>query len=141
VPSDGGGVIADDAELLAHLRRHMQRRLQRRHNRNDDRRASAFDPEVEHAERHHRVIARALRLPKRFMEERRRRLDLRRSEPVERPRRHRHDAHLDVGRRIASRHLLAPPALLWWGIADDECDLDHVIGVPLIGVPERQRKG
>ncbi len=84
--------------MLADLRRDVQRRLQRRDHRDVDRRAPALDPDVEHAERHHRVVAFALGLPERLVKDRRRRLDLGRREPVERPRRHRENADLDVGR-------------------------------------------
>ena len=61
----------------------MQRRLQRRDHRNVDQRAAAVDAEVERAERDRGVVAFALGLPERLVEDRRRRLDFRRPGPVE----------------------------------------------------------
>jgi hypothetical protein len=126
--------------MLADLRGDMQRCLQRPHHWNVDRGASALDPDIEHAERHHRVIAFPLRLPERFVKDRRGRLDLGWRKAIERPCIDRQDADLNLSRRIAQRRLLAQPPLLRRIVPDDECNPDLMRVPPLSGIPAWRRK-
>src|SRR5215208_7636058 len=101
MPRHRRGMVADDAEMLAHLCGHMQHSLQRPDHRNVDRRTSTLNADVEHAERHHRVVAFTFGLAEGLMKDRRGSLDLRRREAVEWPRRYRKNPDLHIRRRVA----------------------------------------
>ncbi len=90
-------MIADDAEILADLRRDMQRGLQRPDHRNVDRRPATINAEIQHAERHDRVIALPLGLTESLMKQRCRGLNLGRTETVKGTRRDPDNPDLNLG--------------------------------------------